>query len=67
MDHSSKNYHISFFKPTTPQAIANRNMVIWLVLIWFIAIFGFQILLRVLERPTPEPSYIVLERKRLLC
>jgi len=61
MDNSSNHYHISFFKPTTPQAIANRNMVIWFILIWFIAIFGFQILLRVLERPTPEPSYITFQ------
>lgn len=58
MDDSSNGYHISFFKPTTPQALANRNMVIWLLLIWTIAIFGFQILLRVIEKPTPEPAYL---------
>ncbi|MBN2347782.1 MAG: DUF4212 domain-containing protein [Bacteroidales bacterium] len=58
MDNSTNEYHISFFKPTTPQAKANRNMVIWLVLIWFIAIFGFQIILRVIEKPTPEPAYL---------
>jgi len=58
MSDSSNGYHISFFKPTTTQATANRNMVVWLVLIWALAIFGFQILLRVLEKPTPEPAYI---------
>lgn len=46
MDDSSNDYRISFFKPTTPQARTNRNMVVWLVLIWFIAIFGFQTMLR---------------------
>lgn len=61
MDDSSRDYHISFFKPTTPQAIANRNMVIWLVLIWFVAIFGFHILLRVVEKPTPEPTYLTFQ------
>ncbi len=61
MDDSSHEYHISFFKPTTPQAIANRNMVIWLVLIWFVAIFGFHILLRVIEKPTPEPAYLTFQ------
>jgi len=61
MDKSPDDYHISFFKPTTPHAKANRNMVVWLVLIWFIAIFGFQILLRVIEKPTPEPSYIAFQ------
>jgi putative solute:sodium symporter small subunit len=58
MDESSNDYHISFFKPTTPQAKANRNMVVWLVLIWFIAIFGFQTLLRVIQKPTPEPAFL---------
>ena len=58
MDESPNGYHISFFKPTTPQALANRNMVLWLVSIWVIAIFGFQILLRILEKPTPEPAYV---------
>ena len=55
------DYHISFFKPTTPQATANRNLVIWLVLIWFVAIFGFHILLRIVEEPTPEPAYLTFQ------
>lgn len=62
MDKSSDEYHISFFKPTTPQAKANRDMVVWLVLVWFIAIFGFQIVLRVIEKPTPEPAYITFQK-----
>lgn len=62
MEKSSDEYHINFFKPTTPQAKANRDMVVWLVLIWFFAIFGFQILLRVMEKPTPEPSYITFQK-----
>ncbi len=57
MENLSNDYHISFFKPTTKQALYNRNMVVWLVLIWFIAIFGFQFLLKVLEKPTPQPVY----------
>ena len=61
MDDSSQDYHISFFKPTTPQATANRNLVIWLVLIWFVAIFGFHILLRIVEEPTPEPAYLTFQ------
>ena len=61
MEKSSDEYHISFFKPTTPQAKANRNMVVWLVSIWFFAIFGFHILLRIIEKPTPEPSYLAFQ------
>jgi len=62
MDNTSDDYHISFFKPTTPHAVANRNMVVWFVLIWFFAIFGFQILLWAIEKPTPEPSYITFQK-----
>jgi putative solute:sodium symporter small subunit len=58
MESSAESYNISFFKPTTPRARHNRNMVIWLVSIWFIAIFGFQILLKVLEKPVPQPAYL---------
>jgi hypothetical protein len=36
-------------------------MVVWLVVIWFFAIFGFQILLKVVEKPTPEQSYLTFE------
>lgn len=36
-------------------------MVVQLVLIWAVAIFGFQILLKILEKPTPEPAYTLFE------
>ena len=58
MSDDHNGYHISFFRPTTPRAKVNRNIVLWLASIWAVAIFGFQILLRVLEKPTPEPAYI---------
>lgn len=61
MENSNDEYHISFFKPTTTQARANRNMVVWLVLIWVVAIFGFQLLLLILEKPTPEPAYLTFQ------
>jgi putative solute:sodium symporter small subunit len=61
MKDADNGYHISFFKPTTERARFNRSIVIWLTAIWFIAIFGFQIALRVLEKPTPEPPLIAFE------
>lgn len=57
MDNNANDYHFSFFKPSTPQARTNRNMVIQFLVIWAVAIFGFQILLRVMEEPTPEPAH----------
>ncbi len=61
MDPQQNDYHISFFKPTTDSARRNRNMVVQFVLIWAVAIFGFQILLKILEKPTPEPAYTQFE------
>ena len=61
MNPSENDYHISFFKPTTESARHNRNMVVQLILIWAVAIFGFQILLKILEKPVPEPAYIQFE------
>jgi putative solute:sodium symporter small subunit len=61
MSDSSNGYHISFFRPTTPQALVNRNLTLWLVVIWFIAIFGFHFLLRAIEKPTPEQAYLSFE------
>jgi putative solute:sodium symporter small subunit len=61
MEPSNNDYHISFFKPTTESARHNRNMVVQLVLIWAVAIFGFQILLKILEKPVPEPAYTLFE------
>lgn len=57
MENEQNEYHVSFFKPVTKRARKNRNMVIWLVLIWATGVFGFQILLRAIEKPTPEPAY----------
>lgn len=61
MEPSPNDYHISFFKPTTESARHNRNMVVQFILIWSVAIFGFQILLKILEKPVPEPAYDLFE------
>jgi len=48
-------FHISFFRPTTERARKNRDKVLVLLIIWVLGVFGFQILLKILEKPTPEP------------
>jgi putative solute:sodium symporter small subunit len=58
MESNKDDFHISFFKPTTESARHNRNMVVQFVIIWAVAIFGFQILLRIVQKPTPEPAYL---------
>ncbi len=62
MDSNQNDYHISFFKPTTAQAKWNRNLAIKLILIWAVAVFGFQFLLRLIEKPTPENAYVKYEQ-----
>jgi putative solute:sodium symporter small subunit len=57
-----KDYRMSFFKPTTEFSRINRNLVIVLILIWGICVFGFQILLRIMEKPTPEKTLITFEK-----
>lgn len=57
----NENYNISFFRPTTELALLNRNLAIKLLIVWVVAIFGFHILLRILEKPTPEPAYTAFE------
>ena len=56
------DYRISFFKPTTALSRTNRNLVVLLVIIWAVAIFGFQILLRVMQKPVPENSLKTFEQ-----
>lgn len=56
------DYHISFFRPTTPRALTNRNMVLWLISIWAVAIFGFHFFMKAIEKPTPEPELIVFNQ-----
>jgi putative solute:sodium symporter small subunit len=40
----------------------NRNIIVSLVIIWTVAIFGFQIVLKIISKPTPEPAYLAFEQ-----
>lgn len=57
----NNEYHFSLFKPNSDYSRRVRNIVISMLVTWAIAVFGFQILLRVLEKPTPEASYTLYE------
>ncbi len=56
MDTKNEDYKVSFFRPTNEHAKANRNMVLLLVVIWAVAVFGFQAAMRIIQEPTPEPA-----------
>ena len=54
-------YNFSIFKPRNLHGKRNRNIILTILLIWAIAVFGFQFLLRVIEKPTPEKALTMFE------
>ncbi len=58
----SAKYDINFFTPHTP-FLKDATRLIWIgMTIWFLATYGFHILLKVIEKPTPEAGYMVYEK-----
>lgn len=58
----SKSYNVNFFKPSTPFLKANIRAIVIGLSIWAVATYGFHILLKVIETPTPEPGYIAYQQ-----
>lgn len=52
---SAGTYNVNFFTPKTEAARANMRMVVTMLIIWAVAVFGFQFLLIAMNKPTPEP------------
>lgn len=58
----SNKYDINFFTPHTP-FLKEATRLIWIgITIWFLATYGFHILLKLIETPTPEAGYITYEK-----
>jgi hypothetical protein len=55
------SYNFSLFSPRNLHGKKNRNVILSMLLIWAVAVFGFQILLRVIEKPTPEKALTLFE------
>jgi len=55
---SFNEYNFSIFKPRNLHGKKNRNVILTMLLIWAVAVFGFQFLLRAVERPVPEKSLV---------
>jgi len=58
---SSDQYNFSIFTPRNLHGRKNRNVIFTMLAIWAVAVFGFQILLRAIEKPTPEKTLTVFE------
>ncbi len=55
------NYQINFFKPRTAFLKENVRIIVIGLAIWAISVFGFHILMKIVEKRTPEPGYITYE------
>lgn len=53
---SADQYNFSLFKPRNFHGKKNRNVILTLLVIWVTAVFGFQLLLRIIEKPVPEKA-----------
>ncbi len=58
---TNNDYNFSLFKPNSDYSRRVRNIIISMLVFWAVAVFGFQILLRVIEKPTPEKAYTTYE------
>jgi len=61
LETSTNDYNFSLFKPGSPYGRKSRNLIVTLVIIWFVSVFGFQLLLLLFEKPTPEKALITFE------
>ncbi len=59
---NGSQYDINFFRPHTPFLKEATKLVTIGIVIWFVAVYGFHILLRVIETPTPEKDYLAYEK-----
>jgi putative solute:sodium symporter small subunit len=58
---SPDQYNFSIFSPRNLHGKKNRNVILTMLLIWAVAVFGFQLLLRIIEKPTPEKALTMFE------
>ena len=61
MKTTDNEYNFNLFKPVSPYGRKNRNLIVTLLIIWFVAIFGFQFLLLLVQKPTPEKTLLTFE------
>ncbi len=58
---SADQYNFSIFTPRNLHGRKNRNVIFTMLAIWALAVFGFQILLRVIEKSVPEKALTLFE------
>ncbi len=63
-EEQSKNqiYDFNFFKPKSAFAKANTLLTSSIIIIWALAVFGFQFMLKSIEKPVPEKQLVTFEQ-----
>ncbi|MCK5114580.1 MAG: DUF4212 domain-containing protein [Phycisphaerae bacterium] len=55
-------YDVNFFRPKSPHARADMKLISVMLVIWLVAVFGFQFLLLYTCKATPEPAYKTFQK-----
>ena len=58
---TNNDFNFNLFRPTSEFGKKHRNIILSMIIIWAVAVFGFQILLRIIQKPTPEKALITYE------
>jgi putative solute:sodium symporter small subunit len=58
---TNSDYHFSLFKPKSEYSRRVRNIIVSMIILWAVAIFGFQILLLIFQKPTPEKALLAFD------
>lgn len=61
MSHKRSKYDFSFFKPRSDYGRANVKLITSIIIVWFLAVFGFHILMKAIEKPVPEAQLVRFE------
>lgn len=55
-------YNVNFFKPKSAHARSDMKMISIMLVIWVVAVFGFQFALLLTSKATPEPAYETFQK-----
>ena len=58
---TNNDFNYSIFKPVNEFSRRNRNIILSIVIIWLVCVFGFQFLLLIVQKKTPEKALITYE------
>ena len=59
---SDNRYNVNFFKPSTPFLKENVRAIVLCLVVWGVSVFGFQIILKTIEKPVFEKGHLVYQR-----